>query len=66
MNPDLFCKAGFLCVVFAKSRGTPITDRAQTVHHMIRLIQFPDLTLAPKSIRVLNCSPLAFLGYSIE
>ena len=38
MNPHLFCKAGFSCVVFAESRCTPRTDRILTAQHMVRLM----------------------------
>lgn len=56
MNPDLFCKAEFLCVVLAESQDTPMIARAPTEDHMVRMIHFPDLTLAPKNLNVLNFS----------
>lgn len=40
MNPDLFCNVGFLHVIFAKSRDTPMTALAQIEDHMVRLYTF--------------------------
>lgn len=42
-------------MVFAKNH-TPVCARTQTADHVVRLIHFPDLPLAPKSLSVLNFS----------